>query len=528
MPLMQVITAEQAAALIPSGATVTVSGLMGNMVPEAILAEIERRFLETGQPRGITEIHPWLYGWEDGTGLNRWAHPGLLKRIIGSTYILPNLSKTAQINRLILDEQVEGYCWPANAIFQTLRAIGAGRRGYLTTVGIDTFADPRRDGGRLNRAAADPLIELVSFDGEEHLYYRAFPIDVALIRASTADTEGNLFCDAEGLTQGIQVQATAAHNSGGIVIAQVRRIVEPGTLHPALVEVPGAVVDYVVVHEAGEQWEYGRNRGTLPATTGSVRLPLPELAWVPHSAEKVVARRALMEVEPGQLVNVGAGIGTTLMPLVAAEEGLADSIRWSVEHGVFGGHCMGATHWNPSAIMSPAWLLDFYSGGGLDQSFLALPEVDRFGNVNVGRMGDQLPCPGGFTDIAATAKKVTFIGTMTGDGMEAELSDGQLVIRREGKYRRFVQDVQMVCFSGRRALEQGHEVQYLTERALFRLTGDGFVLAEVAPGVDVQTQVLDLVDFPVQVASDLKLMDERLFRPEPLGLGEPAERSRRR
>jgi propionate CoA-transferase len=525
MPLMQVITAEQAAALVPSGATVTVSGLMGNMVPEAILVEIERRFLETGQPREITEIHPWLYGWEDGTGLNRWAHPGLLKRIIGSTYILPNLSKTAPINRLILDEQVEGYCWPANAIFQTLRAIGAGRKGYLTTVGIDTFADPRRDGGRLNQAAQEQLIDLVTFDGEEHLYYRSIPIDVALIRASTADTEGNLFCDAEGLTQGIQVQATAAHNSGGIVVAQVRRVVEPGTLHPALVEVPGVVVDFVVVNEAGLQWEYGRNRGTLPATTGAERLPLSELAWVPHSAEKVVARRALMEIKPGQLVNVGAGIGTTLMPLVAAEEGLSESIRWSVEHGVFGGHCMGATHWNPTAIMSPAWLLDFYSGGGLDQSFLALPEVDRFGNVNVGRIGDQLPCPGGFTDIAATARKVTFCGTMTGDGMVAGLSDGRLVIHREGKYRRFVKDVQMVCFSGRRALEQGHEVKYMTERAVFRLTDEGLVLEEIAPGVDCQSQVLDLIDFPVRVASGLKLMDEGLFRPERMGL---ADRSPRR
>ncbi len=516
---MKVITAEQAAALVPSGATVTVSGLMGNMVPEAVLIAIERRFLETGSPREITELHPWLYGWDDGTGLNRWAHPGLLKRIIGSTYILPTLSKTSELNRFIHDEQVEAYCWPANAIFQTLRAIAAGRKGYATTVGIDTFADPRRDGGRLNARAKDDLIEVISMAGEENLFYRAFPINVALIRASTADSDGNLICDEDGLTQGILLQATAARNSGGVVIAQVKRVVQAGSMHPLMVEVPGPLVDYVVVHESALQWEYGKNQGDSPATTGARRLPLPDIAYAPQSVEKVVARRALQEIKPGQLVNIGAGIPTALMPTTAIEEHLGDKIRWSVEHGVFGGHCLSATHWNPTAISSPAWLLDFYSGGGLDQAFLAMPEIDRFGNVNVGRIGGQLPCPGGFTDISTTARKMTFCGTMTGDGLEAECDDGRLVIHREGRYRRFVRDVQMVCFSGPQAALAGHDVMYITERAVFSLTPDGLRLDEVAPGVDVRTQVLDLSEFPIDVSPNLKLMDERLFRPEPLFLG---------
>ncbi|MFN0145231.1 MAG: malonate decarboxylase subunit alpha [Dehalococcoidia bacterium] len=516
---MKVISAEEAAALLPSGATVTVSGLMGNLVPETVLAAVERRFLETGQPRDITELHPWLYGWEDGTGLNRWAHPGLLKRIIGSTYILPTFSKTAQINRMILDGEVEGYCWPANAIFQTLRAIGAGRKGFATTVGIDTFADPRRDGGRLNSRAKDDLIDVVSLAGEEHLFYRSFPIDVALIRASTADSEGNLSCDEDGLTQGILLQATAARNSGGVVIAQVKRVVEAGSIHPLMVEVPGAVVDYVVVDESALQWQYGANRGDHPATTGARRLPLPDVAYPPHSVEKVVARRALQEIKPGDLVNVGAGIPTALMPATALEEHLQGKIRWSVEHGVFGGHCLAATHWNPTAITTPAWLLDFYSGGGLDHAFLAMPEVDRFGNVNVGRLGDQLPCPGGFTDISTTARRMTFCGTMTGDGLVAEADAGKLVIHQEGRYRRFVNDVQMVCFSGRQALAAGHDVMYITERAVFRLTPEGLRLDEVAPGIDVQAQILELCQFELQVSADLKLMDERLFRPEPLFLG---------
>ncbi len=429
--MARVISAEEAVALITSDSVVTVSGLISNLVPEFLLEHLEQRFLATGEPRDITQIHPWLYGAENGTGLNRWAHPGFLKRIIGSTYILPVLSRTSEINKFIFDNECEAYCWPANAIFQMLRAAGAGRNGYATTVGIDTFADPRQRGGRLNEAAVDDLIELIDIAGEEHLFYRTIPIDFALIKASAADTEGNLFCDEEGLTQGILVQATAAHNSGGKVIAQVRRVIEAGSVHPLMVEVPGCTVDYVVEHEAGRQWDYGPNQGDNPATTGARRLPIPDIAYLPQSAEKVIARRGLAEIEPGQLVNIGAGIGSSL-PTLAVEEHLDGKIRWSVEHGSLGGHCLMATHWNPTAIMSPTWLLDFYAGGGLDQSFLTLPEIDRHGNVNVGILGDQLPCPGGFTDISSTTRKVSFLGTLTRGGLEVKAESGKLEILCEG------------------------------------------------------------------------------------------------
>lgn len=515
----QVITADRAASLIESGQVVTVSGLIGNLVPEMVLEAIERRFLETGQPRDITEIHPWLYGADNGTGLNRWAHPGLLKRIIGSTYILPVLSKDSEINSMILSDQVEGYCWPANAIFQMLRSVGAGRSGYFTSIGIDTFADPRRDGGKLNKAAKDDLIELIELGGEEQLYYPSIPINVALIKATCADTEGNLSCDDEGLVQGIQLQATAARNSGGIVIAQVQRIVEKGQIHPLQVEVPGVLVDYVVVNENAKQWEYGPNEGSQPATTGAHRIPLPPLEYPPMDAEKVIARRALMEIQPGQVCNIGAGIPIALMPLTAQEEMMDEKFSWSLEHGVFGGFVAGATHWNPTAITSPGWLLDWYDGGGLDQSFLALPEVDADGNVNVGKLDGQLPCPGGFTDIAAGTRKVTFTGTLTYSGLETEIGDGKLTIVKEGARKRFKQQVEMVCFSGRRAVEKGHEILYMTERAVFRLEQDGLVLEEVAPGIDYQTQVLDLIEFPVRVSPNLKEMDDRLFRLEPMFLG---------
>lgn len=516
---MRTITAAEAADLIQDGQTVTVSGLLGNLVPEEILIALERRFLQTQRPRGLTEIHPWLYGWEDGTGLNRWAHPGLLKRIIGSTYILPSTSKTAEINALILNDAVEGYLVPANAIFQLLRAIGARRPGYLTDVGIDTFADPRRDGCRVNRAATDPLCELVTLGGVEQLYYPAFPIDVALIKASTADTAGNLSCENEGLTQGIQLQATAAHNSGGIVIAQVKRVVEEGSIHPLMVEVPGALVDYVVLHEQALQWEYGKNKGDHPATTGEERLPLPTLEYWPHNADKIIARRALMEVRPGQLLNVGGGIPGAVMPTVAFEEHLLERIQWSVEHGALGGMPMGATNWNATSILTPAWLLDFYNGGGLDVSGLSFVQVDRFGNTNVGRYGDQLPGPGGYTDIAHGTNKILMCGTMTAPGLEIEAGEDGLRIVNEGRMRKFVQDVELVCFSGRQAVKKGQQVLYITERAVFRLAEDGLVLEEVAPGIDCRTQVLDIIDFPVRVAPDLKLMDEAIFRLEPLFLG---------
>jgi propionate CoA-transferase len=510
---LRILSPDEAATLVRTGDTVTVSGVVGNMVPEEILQALELRFLATGEPGQLTELHPWLYGSADGTGLNRWAHDGFLKRTLGSTFLLPTSSKTSEFNRLVLSGDIEAYCWPANAIFQMLRAVGAGRPGYLTAIGLDTFVDPRRDGGRLNSRTVEELVSIVDLVGREQLFFPSIPIDVALIRASTADTEGNIFCDEEGLTQGILLQATAAHNSGGIVIAQVRQLVDAGSMHPLMTEVPGLLVDAVVVCEQSRQFEYGPIQGDIPATTGTRRAPLPELEKVPFGPRKVIARRALMELRAGHIVNLGAGVSMGLAS-VAAEEGVVDDVRWTLEHGVLGGRPLGMCHWNPTAITSPGWLLDFYNGGGLDQSFLALPQVDAAGNVNVGRLGDQLPGTGGFTDISSSARKVSFCGTMTSGGLEVELKDGRLTIVREGDQRKFVPECEMVCFSGKMARQRGQEVKYLTERAVFSLGPSGLVLDEVAPGIDIQTQVLDLCDFPVTVSPEVAIMDARLFREE--------------
>ncbi len=517
---MRIITAEAAADLISDGDTVTVTGLVGNMVPERILEAIEARYLADGHPRDLVEIHPWFYGWPNGTGLNRWAHPGLCRRMIGSTSIPPYLSRDAQINQLIRDQQIEYYVWPANAIFQMHRAVAAGRRGYFTTVGLDTFADPRRQGGKMNAAASEDLIRLIEIDGEEHLYYPAIPMNVALLSATTADTAGNLCCDQEGLTQGILLQATAVRNSGGIVIAEVQRVVDRGSLHPLMVEVPGHLVDYVVVNAEHKQHAYGDNEGTMLATTGTIRQPLPDLEWLELNPDKIIARRALLEFRSGQVVNLGAGIATTCIPRLVREENAFDDYLFTVEHGAFGEHPIGGQTWNPTCILSPTWLLDWYNGGGLDVTALGAGEIDRFGNVNVARMGDQYPGTGGFTDIAASTRKVLFLTTFSTSGLTVETGDGALRILEEGRYSKFVPDVETICFSGPRAVSQGREVLYLTERAVLRLGRDGLEVAELAPGVDLQKDVLEQIPFSVRVAENCRPMDERLFRVEPLYLTE--------
>ena len=518
---MRMIDAAQAARLLQDGQTVSVTGLVGNMVPERTLEAIEARYLAEGRPRDLTEIHPWFYGWPNGTGLNHWAHAGLCRRMIGSTSIPPYLSKNSEINALAHENGIEFYVWPANALFQMHRAVAAGRNGFFTTVGLDTFADPRRGGGKMNAAATEDLVDLVEIDGEEHLFYRSIPIDVAIISASTADTAGNLSCDGDGLTQGILLQATAARNSGGIVIAEVQRVVETGSLQPLQVEVPGHLIDYVVVDPGRLQHAYGTNEGTVLATTGTVREPFPDLAWLPLSPEKIIGRRALAELQPGQTVNLGGGIPGLTMPNISREEGVQDRYLFTVEHGSFGEHPIGATTWNPTAILSPAWLLDWYNGGGLDVSGLGAGQIDRHGHVNVGKMGNQYPGVGGFTDIAASARKVMFLATFTAAGLETACEDGRLQIRREGAIAKFVPEVESVSFSGPRARALGREVLYITERAVFRLGPEGLVLTEVAPGIDLERDILAQIPFEISVAPDCRPMDARYFREEPMFVEAP-------
>ena len=314
------------------------------------------------------------------------------------------------------------------------------------------------------------------------------------------------------------MQATAAHNSGGIVIAQVKRVVEAGTLHPLMVEVPGILVDHVVVHADAHQWEYGAAEPDTPASTGARRMPLPPAPTIPLGALKVIGRRALMEVATVTSSTPAVACRCRRCSRSSEEEGVAADFRWSVEHGVFGGRPLSSTHWNPTAITSPGWLLDFYDGGGLSQSFLAFGEVDRYGNVNVGRLGDQLPGPGGFTDIASSTRKVTYIGTMTSGGLEVEVGDGRLRIVREGTCDEVRRRRARWCAPAVPGAANGQEITFVTERAVFRQVDGGLVLTEVAPGIDVQHRGARPRPVPDRRRADLKPMDGRLFRDEPMGL----------
>ena len=487
-------------------------------IAETVLKALEDRFLESGEPNQLTEVHPWFYGGPPETGLNRWAHPGFLKRIIGSTFILPGLADEAPINDLILRNEVEAYCWPANAILQWLRAVGAKRPGFATEVGIGTMVDPRNNGTKFNDAAVDDVVSLETLGGRDVVMYDSFPVDVALIRGTTADEEGNISMEEEGLTHGVLAQAIAARNSGGIVIAQVKRRVMTASLHPMMVQVPGVLVDYVVVNEEQKQWEYGILSGDLPATMGEYRVPLGDIEFLPFSEKKIMGRRALMETRPGQIVNIGSGTPYQILPNLIEEELVSDKFLPTIEHGALGGRVLGSAHWNVHAIVDQPSLLDWYNGGGIDVSVLGFGEVDRFGNVNVGRMGPTIPGVGGFVDIAASTKNLVFCGPFM-RGAEIGLTGTGIEIRREGWACKFVESTDYICFSAQRGAESGQRVIYVTERAVFELRSGKITVIEIAPGVDVKRDVLEHIPFDVDVAPDVRSMDVRLFAAEPMFLG---------
>jgi acyl CoA:acetate/3-ketoacid CoA transferase len=518
-----ILTAEDAARLIPSGATLTVSSSAAQLVPDKVLAAIGERFGETGEPRDLTVVFPLAVGDSFGTiGLDHLAHPGLLKRLIGGSYVNGPASKAApKIYALILAEQIEAYNFPLGPLLHLHRDIAAGKPGVITKIGLGTFVDPRDQGGRMNSRTPPDLVEVVRLAGAEWLLYRAFPIDVALIRGTTADTRGNLTLEHEGTFMGVLPQAMAAHNSGGKVIAQVKRVVAAGTLNPQMVKVPGILVDAIVVDPDQRQ-----NTGIAydPAISGEIRtarLPIEPVALGP---EKVIARRALMQIQPGNIVNLGFGI-SSLVPTIAFEEGVYDQLDFTVEQGSISGlpltgFAFGASH-NPEAIIDSAAQFDLIDGGGINVGCLAFAEVDGSGNANVSRLRAQphvLAGAGGFIDLSQGLRKILYCGTLTAGGLDARAAEGRLTIVQEGRFQKFVAETQHVTFNGRRAAERGQEIWYITERCVFRLGPGGLTLVEVAPGVDVDRDIRSTIGFPLQVSADCKPMDARIFRAETMGL----------
>jgi acyl CoA:acetate/3-ketoacid CoA transferase len=523
MPRAKVIPLDAVAGLIRDGATVSVSSSSGLGCPDATLAAIGAHFAAHGAPRQLTTIHPIAAGDMYGIdGIDHLAQPGLLRRVIAGSYPSgPSSMPSPRIWRMIDEEQVEAYNIPSGLLYHMHREVAAGRPGVLTTVGMDTFVDPRRQGGRMNAVTPEGLVRLVEFDGREWLYLPSLPIDVAIIRATTADEEGNLSMEHEGAPLGALDQALAAHNGGGIVIAQVKRLAAAGSIPPQQVRVPGTLVDYIVV--APDQMQTTQTVYD-PAISGELRQPLAVFEPVPWGADKVIARRAAMEILAGDAVNLGFGI-SALVPRVLLEEGLGEAVSWVIEQGAVGGVPLLGFQFgcaaNARAFMPSPDQFTYFQGGGFDRTMLSFMQIDADGSVNVSRLAARPHVTagvGGFIDITARARSIVFSGYFTAGGLELEVGDGRLTIHKEGRSRKLVPAAEHVTFSGRRARQQGQRVLYVTERCVLCLGADGLSVVEIAPGVDLQHDVLAQADIPLQVGPELRPMDERLFRPEPMGL----------
>ncbi len=506
----KVVSAEDAAKLIKDGATITV-GVSG----EQVLSALEIRFLTEGHPRDLFWFDPSPTG---ATGFEHLAHEGLLRRVIESWFITK-----PELIRLIKANKVEAYSYPLATAHFLIREIGAGRTGYLTKVGLHTYLDPRQGGGRLNARTTEDLIEVRQFGGEEWLWYQGFPIDVSIIRGTSADEAGNIGLEEEPLSNGVLNQAQAAKSSGGIVIAQVKRRVRKGAIHPRAVLVPGWLVDYIVVDPNQPQNAAFPDRH-VEGVAGSPRVPDPPITSYPISALKLAGRRAALELRPGDFVNAGVNPFLSGVFPVSWEEGIGPLYTLTVEFGHTYGLHGGSPGESMGMVINPTYMPDFvtlfhhYYGGNLDACYLGMAQVDAQGNNNVNYFGGILAGPGGAMDIAQGARKIVFCGPFTAGGLEVEAKGGRLRIVREGRIIRFVKQAEQICFNGRDFWAMGKEVLFITERAVFRLTATGIELTEVAPGIDVERDVLGRMEFRPEISPSLKEMERRIFDGAPMGL----------
>lgn len=511
----KVMSARQAVALIKNDDTLCNAGFVGIGVPDQLLVALEERFLQTGEPKNLNLVFAAGQGDGGHRGLNRLGHEGLLKRVIGGHYgLIPTIGKLA------LEEKIEAYNLPQGCISQLYRDIAAGKPGLLSKVGLGTFVDPRLDGGKVNSRTTDDLVELMTLHGEEFLFYKAFPMNIAFIRATTADPKGNLTFEREALTLDAQAMAMAVKNSGGLVIAQVERVAQHGTLPPKQVKVPGILVDAVVVAEPEHHAQtYGSDRYN-PAYSAELRVPLEDLPTMPLNERKIIARRVAMELMPNAVVNLGIGVPEGVAQ-IANEEKILSQITLTAEPGVIGGLPAGGLDFgaaiNTEAIIDQNTQFDFYDGGGLDVACLGLAQADAAGNVNVSRFGPRLAGAGGFINISQNARKVIYAGTFTAGGLKIAIKDGQLQIIQEGTVAKLIDQVEQITFSGQEALKRQQSVLYVTERCVFELTPAGMELIEVAPGISIENDILPHMAFKPIIQNPC-LMHERIFQPGDMGM----------
>ncbi len=511
------MSAAEAAALIPDGATVATTGFVGIGFAEHVAIAVERRFIDHRHPCDLTLVYAAGQGDGHSRGLNHFGHEGLVRRVIGGHWgLVPRLQALAVANR------IEAWNLPQGVISQLFRDIAARRPGQLTRVGLDTFVDPQHGGGRINAISTEHLVTRMRVGDEDFLFYKAFPVNVAIVRGTTADPDGNVTMEREALTQEALAVAMAAHNSGGLVIVQVERIAARGSLNPRQVKIPGVLVDGVVVAPPEHHMQTFASQYN-PAYSGEVRVPSGAHTAMPLDARKVMARRAAFELRAGNVVNLGIGMPEGVASVVA-EEDLIDRVTLTAEPGVIGGVPAGGLDFgaavNTQAVIDQPYQFDFYDGGGLDLAVLGLAQADAEGNLNVSRFGTRLAGAGGFINISQNARRLVFVGSFTAGESDISVSGGRLHIARDGDAPKFVRHVEHRTFSGREARRRGQEVLYVTERCVFRLADDGLELIEIAPGIDVERDVLSRMEFSPRISGTLQTMNPCIFSEAVMALSE--------
>ena len=510
----KIAPAADAVSVIKDGDTILISGFVGIGTPDELIIALEKRFLETGQPRNLTLVFAAAPGDAGDRGLNRLAHPGLIKRVIGGHWsLVPKLAKMA------VENQIEAYNLPLGCISQMYRVIAGGKPGLRTKVGLHTFVDPRLDGGRMNECTTEELVTLDEIDGEEWLFYKSFKVDVAFLRGTTADEFGNTTLEREVLKLDVCSSAMAVHNSHGVVCVQVERVAARGSLNPKRVLIPGNLVGCVVISEAENHCQ---TYATPYKSTfsGELRAPMQASGVEPLSVRKVIARRVALELPIEGVVNLGIGVPEGVAA-VASEEQLLDYVSLTAEAGTIGGIPQSGLDFgaalNPDAVIATNTQFDFYDGGGIDMACLGMAQVDSHGNVNVSKFNSRFAGAGGFINISQNAGRVVFAGSFTAGSLDVEIKDGKLRIIQEGKNRKFIENVEHITFSGKFALETNQPILYVTERCVFKISKKGFELIEVAPGIDIEKDILAHMDFK-PIMDNVTLMDERIFAQQCMNL----------